>query len=71
MLPRPKMWRLVKGLEDSREGEGKRPKESKGEWGHLHGGRSITLLPFMLWDRGSFARFGVTAAGFVTAELEF
>lgn len=52
------------GLEDSKT---EMPREGKGQGGRLHGGRSITLLPFMLWDRGSFAVFGVTAAGFVTA----
>lgn len=34
------------------------PREGKGEWGHSRRGCSITLLPFMLWDRGSFAQFG-------------
>lgn len=37
-------WRR-EGLEDSRA---ELPREGKGEWGLLHGGHSITLLPFML-----------------------
>lgn len=46
-------------------------KSGPGKWGLLGRGRPITLSPFMPQDRGSFARFGVTAAGFVTAWLEF
>ena len=54
-----------------RVGGGKMPRKGKGEWGHSRRGCSITLLPFMLWDRGSFAQFGVTAAVFAVVEPEF
>lgn len=59
-------WRQKSPEDSGRVGGGKMPREGKGEWGHSRGGCSITLLPFMLWDRGSFAQLGVTAAGFAS-----
>ena len=61
-------WRQKSPEDSGRVGGGEMPREGKGEWGHSRGGCSITLLPFMLWDRGSFAQFGVTAA--VSAVVE-
>ena len=71
VLPKREEWRQESPEDSGRVGGGKMPRKGKGEWGHSRRGCSITLLPFMLWDRGSFAQFGVTAAVFAVAEPEF